>query len=59
MEFTFYGKIRHQPFMGLIGRREAARIQFITPAMQKKKDHQKRVFSGREKKDNQKHGFSS
>ena len=44
--------------MGLIGRREAARIQFITPAMQKRKDYQKRVFSGWEKKDNQKRDFS-
>ena len=30
--------------MGLIGRREAARIQFITPATQKKKDYQKLGF---------------
>ena len=37
MYYAIYEKNRHQPFMGLIGRREAARIQFITPAMQKRK----------------------
>ena len=64
-----YLKKRHQPFMGLIGRREAARIQFIISPCKKerlskrifscwkKKDYQKRDFSGWKNQDYQKHSF--